>query len=478
MSAHGKESHPPPPPVNPPRGVAPDESLTLKDYLETATAASNRTRFITIIMVVASVLLMVSVLDSWDKGWMTLRLEALGHTTSKYTLEKFPLLCRCDPQVEATAESKKFCGELQGRYREEGIYDKNFWTIDWIDGDLARLKNEADKGVELEAKQKERQEFCKGEKEKLKTFHDAILRSVIDTKYSVRLPFFGVALDVNDMGLLGGLSLCIILILLRLSLRSQIVSLRIGFKAARDSGHARWFYEILATRQMFVFPFLKDEYQSASVAVGWTEALWRKSTPGKFYQVLKRQMALALGRMKSDINARLKPRKELPPGDEAKAVGGAGIVKDLDYAEELQDASEDDDGWRVNRNVSLRIVPKFLCLLPFIIYSTQFSYDFETRHYGEYLNEGRMRWLLRTDAFFLLAILGFGLWCMAKWNELDKLWDYFKDWESDPETPQPLAAETERADAPPVNKRLGAPGKVSETPDSDPPSNPTTTARR
>jgi hypothetical protein len=70
--------------------------LVLKDYLETASDASRRTRFITIIMLVASVLVLVSVLYSADYGWITLRLNALRHKTSAYTVRKFPLLCECD----------------------------------------------------------------------------------------------------------------------------------------------------------------------------------------------------------------------------------------------------------------------------------------------------------------------------------------------------------------------------------------------
>lgn len=504
MSVSGIESNPPPPPpVNPPAGVAPDKSLTLKDYLETATEASKRTRSITIIMVVASVLLMVSVLNSWDKGWMSLRLDALRHTTSKYTLEKFPLLCKCDLQVQANSQSRELCADLGKKHSVKDLY----WNIERIDGELNVLGKELSdlnrragqppeiqcetvlekpdarqpqickeiwgKENEVRAKQTERQKVCDEENKRLATFHDTYLRSVADTKYSVRLPFFGVALDVNDIGLLGGVSLLIILILLRLSLRSQIVSLRIGFKAARDSGHARWFYEILATRQMFVFPFLMDQYQSASVAVGWTEALWQKSAPGRLYQVLRRKLSRMMDHAKCEINARLKPRKEVTPVVAAQAAGSAPPAEEIKYAKGAQDAGEGDDVWRVNRNVSLRIVPKFLCLLPFLIYSTQVWFDFETRHYGDYLSEGRTRWLLRWDTFFLLATLGFGLWCVVKWNELDKLWDYFKDWESS-SPDQSFPARSTGAEGSP-NRELGAPGIVSGTPDSNPPSNPTTT---
>ncbi len=84
--------------------------LTLKDYLETAAEASRRARFITIVMVVISVLLGVSVLNSGDFGWITLRLNALRDPESSYTIRRFPLLCVCDRQVQM--RQGELCAEI------------------------------------------------------------------------------------------------------------------------------------------------------------------------------------------------------------------------------------------------------------------------------------------------------------------------------------------------------------------------------
>ena len=89
--------------------------------------------------------------------------------------------------------------------------------------------------------------------------------------------------------------------------------------------------------------------------------------------------------------------------------------------------NEGEDQWYVNRNMSLRIIPKALCLLPFGIYFLQYSFDIYTRHYGYELSPRRTWVLLSLGSFFLLNIFVFGVWCVTKWNELDRLWDYY-DW--------------------------------------------------
>ncbi|MBV9925913.1 MAG: hypothetical protein JOZ96_12925 [Acidobacteria bacterium] len=392
-----------------------DTSLTLKDYLETATDASRRTRFITIAMVVASVLLLVSVLNSAPTGWISLRIGALSDPTSKYTLEKFPLLCRCEPLVYDDPDLVRYCAEELGRdgQKTEEDIKKMFWPYDRLEGEKAKLKKELaelkpqdaagkiieDKVAKLDAAQKD---VCDAEKMGLKDFRNALVRSEVDTKYTVRAPFFGVAFDINDIGLLGGLSLSIILIMLRLSLRNQIAGMRIGFKAALASDRARRFYEVLAAQQVFVFPYLEDRRQRANAAMGWTEAFWLKTPFGKFSRKAKGWLRSTTKGLKRRIDTGLELQDEARPSDDADA-----------------------GGWRVNRNASLRLVPKLLCLLPFAIYAIQFSFDLKTRHYGDYLSPWRMRMLVIIDALFLLNILVLGLWCVAKWNEVDKLWDYF-----------------------------------------------------
>jgi hypothetical protein len=91
----------------------------------------------------------------------------------------------------------------------------------------------------------------------------AIIRAYIDNAMTVRVPFFGVAFDVNDLGLLGGLGFVTILMLLRFSLRTEIASLRIAFKAAAreaegDPLRLEAFYDLLAMQQVLTMPRMRD----------------------------------------------------------------------------------------------------------------------------------------------------------------------------------------------------------------------------
>lgn len=91
----------------------------------------------------------------------------------------------------------------------------------------------------------------------------AIIRAYIDNAMTVRVPFFGVAFDVNDLGLLGGLGFVTVLVLLRFSLRTEIACLRIAFKAAEREAHGdpsrlEAFYDLLAMQQVLTMPHLRD----------------------------------------------------------------------------------------------------------------------------------------------------------------------------------------------------------------------------
>jgi len=95
-------------------------------------------------------------------------------------------------------------------------------------------------------------------------FYGAAARDYVDNAFTVRVPFFGVAFDVNDLGLLVGIGFVVILLLLRFSLGSEIVGLRISFKnvtaLSQEPGELlERFYELLAMRQVFTLPQLKVE---------------------------------------------------------------------------------------------------------------------------------------------------------------------------------------------------------------------------
>jgi hypothetical protein len=386
-------------------------SLKVQDYLESAADASRRTRFITIAMIVASVLVLVSVLNSWDQGWISLRINALQRK-KLYAVRQFPLLCQCDEGVDPND-----CKKLEPHETEDVKS-----VLDEIPLQSAAVERNPTAKEQEKLLEKKRSD-CAQEKERLDKFTDALVRSAAETKYTVHVPFFGVAFDINDVGILGGVALLVVLVLLRLSLRSQIVSLRIGFKKAFDCNEEEDFYDILAARQVFTFPPLRHPEQQVIPMQGWIERVWRSSIVRKGYQQLLQRLSRRLRQWRGWIEDYLKQKEARIRNAEASVTGEN--PNQVVVNNELNPPARSVDGWHASRNTALRVIPHFLSLLPGFVYFFQFYNDLQSSHYGFELAKARTWFLLSFEGFLQLAIFIFGLWCITKWNEIDKLWDYF-----------------------------------------------------
>lgn len=93
------------------------------------------------------------------------------------------------------------------------------------------------------------------------------VRAHVENVRLVRAPFFGIAFDVNDLGVIGGIGFIIILLLLRHSLSREIKSLNRSFRVAYDTNQLRHFYHVLAIRQVFTVPEMEGEKQNRLLAL-------------------------------------------------------------------------------------------------------------------------------------------------------------------------------------------------------------------
>lgn len=231
-----------------------DSTRSLEDYLLTAaTEASNRTRTIMLAMIVASVLALVSFLNTMNfkvswlkskrdksnasmelKSWKLARLERIGDPESEYVRGKI-----CPPDKPCNLR-KKSPPSPTGAQQQSQAAEAQTTPEGLVTNEDADLR--------------------------YRQFYAAAARDYIDNAFTVRVPFFGVAFDVNDLGLLMGIGFVAILLLLRFSIRSEIISLRVSFKSARDRSPEalKAFYDLLAMRQVFTLPRLKDEKLSSS----------------------------------------------------------------------------------------------------------------------------------------------------------------------------------------------------------------------
>jgi branched-subunit amino acid transport protein len=152
-------------------------------------------------IVVASVLMFAGFLNSLGKDWMLQRVQAAIESDSTYVQKKFPDVKAGGGADEAT-----------------------------------RTKKDA--------------EF----KEVQKIFSTALMDSYVNNTFTIKVPFFGITFDVNDLGLIGGIALIVLLIMFRFSLIRELDNLEISFKEAIRADQLPTLYKLLAMRQVLTIP--------------------------------------------------------------------------------------------------------------------------------------------------------------------------------------------------------------------------------
>jgi hypothetical protein len=172
----------------------------IEDYVNAANDAASRTRTVTIIMVIATVLIGIGFWNSVNFSWATERVKAAYDKNYQY---KYKILFSPEHKSE-DADTLKYQENLQQH----------------------------------------------------------VVRAYIDNVRFVRIPFFGIAFDVNDLAPIGGLSLIIILLMMRFSLSREIKNLNVSFREAVQHNQLCHFYHALAMRQVFTVPQMKGEKQN------------------------------------------------------------------------------------------------------------------------------------------------------------------------------------------------------------------------
>jgi hypothetical protein len=188
------------------------QHFDVKDYINAANDASKRTRTVTIVLVVASVIVFVGWYNSLDSSWMLQRVRIAYDPASHFVGKK--LHTESNPALTSP--------------------DKN----NVIPEDAFR-----------------------------KQFQDALVKSYVDSTYFIKAPFFGIVLDVNDVGFIGGIALVCILVLLRFSLSREIKNLNFTFDEAVTHNHLYEFYYELAMHQVFTIPKMRKEKRNRLLAI-------------------------------------------------------------------------------------------------------------------------------------------------------------------------------------------------------------------
>lgn len=196
-----------------------DTVLEIQDYLDATSDASKRTRVVTIVLVVASVLVLISLLNSLQSQWMLRRMTELGKLHGQYTESKLgPYPSRQDSKDD---------NEYQ---KAEGLYQQRY------------------------------KDLCA-----------AVARAYVENSLVIRVPFFGFSCDVNDLGLLGGIAFLVILGSFRFCISREVDNLRLSFEEAHRLKKLHEFYNLLAMRQVFTVP--RTQYINRTVFLKVTPKL-------------------------------------------------------------------------------------------------------------------------------------------------------------------------------------------------------------
>lgn len=174
--------------------------LDIQDYLDASSEASLRARTVSFLIVVASIVVFAGLLNSLQSSWMLTRIQIFNNRSNDYVTRK---IGHEPPKTDKEGKPSKEYDEYLRRYE---------------------------------------------------AFYTAYARSYVENTFFIRVPFFGFAFDVNDLGLLGGLALLILVTILRFCLSREINNLDLSFSEASRISQLRELYFLLAMRQVLTIP--------------------------------------------------------------------------------------------------------------------------------------------------------------------------------------------------------------------------------
>lgn len=270
--------------------------MDIRPFVESQIVASNRSRNVLLILSTASVLAFVGFWNSKPLSWMNSRIEVLSRDLEylkgrKSIIEKDQALAklkaRCGDEEKArqsstpapanprpsnrvavrplapveTPKANPDCSpDLMARMQSEIDQERNFV----INGDEYTTARAFYHSHELTNKHLFQGPSTLALDDLLLKTEEGLrstLRNRRDNVLSLRIPFFGISFDINDLSLISGITFTIILIWLRLSLWTELNSTQQVFERVdvKDLKEVKDYYEYLGTRQVFTIPLSFDE---------------------------------------------------------------------------------------------------------------------------------------------------------------------------------------------------------------------------
>lgn len=272
--------------------------MDIRSFVESQIVASNRSRNVLLILSTASILAFVGFWNSKPLSWMNARIEVLSKDLEylkgrKSIIEKEQTLAKlkakCSDEEKArqsntpvpsnprlsnrsavnrfvpveTPKANPDCSpDLMTRMQSQIEQERNFV----INGDeYAATRAFYYNHYESTRKHSPFEGPLTPVLDNLLLKTEESLRTTLrnrrDNVLTLRIPFFGISFDINDLSLISGITFTIILIWLRLSLWTELNSTQQVFERVdlKDPKEVKDYYEYLGTRQVFTIPLSFDE---------------------------------------------------------------------------------------------------------------------------------------------------------------------------------------------------------------------------
>jgi hypothetical protein len=199
-----------------------DERELLIQYVKAAGDSARRSRLAFLVLMVASVLGFAAFWNSRQSGWLNTRYRVEADVQ------------RWWPYLSTKREPPSLSDDLRGRFTQAQLFVQE--RISTPDSDA---KASVDADVDIFRK----------------------LRAT--DVMSVRVPFFAVSFDVNDLGMIGGIGFVVILLWLAFCIASELRDTALVFRRGDESGLLTHVYDLLIMQQVLtVAPQLEDEHES------------------------------------------------------------------------------------------------------------------------------------------------------------------------------------------------------------------------
>lgn len=257
-----------------------DESIGyIKQYIDASAESADRVRFVLIVMVTASILAIVAFWNSRQGGWPLARLVVATNAEKFY-----------DPNTKKLIplDDNKHNQEVWLRFFDEQLYQDQ--------------KNQADKDKYWNDRRQayeSARKFIYGARfadlDHLKQHVQYLERTRIEKVLTITVPFFGIVLDINDLGIFAGITFIIALLLFRFSLLRELRNLRLVFMQAKTPEHLSLCYDMLAMQQVLTTPpeLSQGLTQRKVRNLGWwREAFWNLMSKGLYLLPFAAQLAI------------------------------------------------------------------------------------------------------------------------------------------------------------------------------------------